>query len=92
MLTRLPLKFFLLVHKIIFLEILLTRAMVKDAKDAHITADRCGKAGHSEKKLRKSFRLVLVHFSAILHYSDHMYFIEILVTLYMYIQQNCQRT
>ena len=25
------------------------RAMVKDAKDAHITADRCGKAGHTSQ-------------------------------------------
>ena len=31
------------------------RAMVKDAKDAHITADRYGKAGHTSQPTISSF-------------------------------------
>ena len=64
MLTRLPLKFLStlinaqilrdgLAHSLkmtaIFLVILLTRAMVKDAKDTHITAGRSRKAGHTSQ-------------------------------------------
>ena len=64
MLTRLSLKFLStlinaqilrdgLYHSLkmeaIFLVILLTRAVVKDAKYAHITADRSGKTGHTSQ-------------------------------------------
>ena len=63
MLTRLSLKFLSILNadilrnglshslkmEAIFLVILLARAVVKDAKYAHITADRSGKAGYTSQ-------------------------------------------